>query len=113
MLFDNPFSRNFRDNNGWQRALRWLPAWRQSTSRLEIERQKTYADFLFGFFLLKNWELDPVQTGSPWRGAAAGGSRSPCVPSMAPQIHGWDPDIATGCPYGQTPATWRSHKKNC
>src|SRR5262249_60810291 len=21
--------------------------------------------------------------------------------SMGPQIHGWDPDIATGCPYGR------------
>ena len=21
------------------------------------------------------------------------------MPSMGPQIHGWDPDIATGCPY--------------
>src|SRR5262245_38294450 len=23
------------------------------------------------------------------------------MPSMGPQIHGWDPDIATGCPYGR------------
>ena len=23
------------------------------------------------------------------------------MPSMGPQIHGWDPDIATGSPYGR------------
>src|SRR5262249_45479504 len=56
-----------------------------------------YSDF--SFCKIGNW-VRSIPPGGRW-GAGGGGSRSPCMPSMGPQIHGWDPDIATGSPYGR------------
>src|SRR5262245_23346158 len=76
---------------GLQRRRNRLQGWKKK------DRKPTlvfYSDF--SFCKIGNW-VRCIPPGGRW-GAGGGGRRSPCMPSMGPQSHGWDPDIATGCP---------------